>query len=121
MMPSKPPNATAIPETSSRVPARHARKSSARKKKPKAAVAVNKASRRGKQPTTAKHGSKKSKILALLKRPGGASLQQLQKATGWQAHSVRGFLSGALKKTMGLHVDSVLQPDGVRSYILADK
>jgi hypothetical protein len=39
----------------------------------------------------------------------------------WQAHSVRGFLSGALKKTMGLPVDSVQQSDGTRSYILTEK
>jgi hypothetical protein len=51
-----------------------------------------------------------------LKRPGGASLQQLQKATGWQAHSVRGFLSGTLKRKMGLRVDSAKLPDGRRTY-----
>jgi len=37
-------------------------------------------------------GTKTAKILRLLKRPGGASLAELTKATGWQAHSVRGFL-----------------------------
>ena len=53
---------------------------------------------RAKKTATPQRGSKTAKILALLKRPGGASLQQLQKATGWQAHSVRGFLSGTLKR-----------------------
>jgi len=70
---------------------------------------------------TARRGSKKAKILTLLKRPGGASLDQLQKATGWQAHSVRGFLSGELKKRMGLGVHSTKHSDGVRTYRLASK
>ena len=111
--------ATTAQETSSRVPSRHANKLSTRKKKPRARSA--KTARRGELPAHAKPGSKKAKILALLKRPGGASLQQLQKAIGWQAHSVRGFLSGSLKKTMGLQVDSVRQSDGTRSYVLTEK
>ena len=51
-------------------------------------------------------GSKTAQVLELLKRSGGASLKELMKATGWQAHSVRGFLSGALGKKMGLTVSS---------------
>jgi hypothetical protein len=70
------------------------------------------------RPPQIRRCSKKAKILALLRRPGGASLKQLQKATGWQAHSVRGFLSGALKKTMGLPVDSVQKSDGTRCYVV---
>jgi hypothetical protein len=61
-------------------------------------------------------GTKTAKILALLRRPNGATLQELRKATGWQAHSVRGFLSGALKKKMGLRVDSAHRSDGERTY-----
>jgi hypothetical protein len=70
---------------------------------------------------TPRRGSKTAKVLALLKRSGGASLQQLQKATGWQAHSVRGFLSGVLKKNMGLRIDSTKRDDGERTYHLASK
>jgi uncharacterized protein DUF3489 len=66
-------------------------------------------------------GTKTAKILALLKRPAGASLQQLRKATGWQAHSVRGFLSGTLKKKMGLRVTSTKVPDGDRTYRIISK
>ncbi len=68
-----------------------------------------------------RRGSKTAKILALLKRPGGASLPQLQKATDWQAHSVRGFLSGAVKKKMGLRVISAKLPDGTRTYRISSK
>ncbi len=64
----------------------------------------------------ARKASKTAKILALLRRPAGASLAELRKATGWQAHSVRGFLSGALKKKMGLRIDSLARSDGERAY-----
>ena len=52
----------------------------------------------------------------MLKRQGGASLKDLMKATGWQAHSVRGFISGTLGKKMGLPVTSTKGEEGERSY-----
>jgi len=55
-------------------------------------------------------------VLDLLKRPGGATSKELQKATGWQPHSVRGFLSGTVGKKMGLAVTSTKGEDGERSY-----
>src|ERR1700694_5746304 len=67
----------------------------------------------------ARRGTKSAKILALLRRPAGASLQELRKATGWQAHSVRGFLSGAVKKKMGLPVESAPRDNGERAYRVA--
>jgi hypothetical protein len=76
---------------------------------------------RAKQVLRPRRGSKTAKVLALLKRSGGASLQQLQKVTGWQAHSVRGFLSGTLKKNMGLRIDSAKGDDGERTYRLSSK
>jgi hypothetical protein len=54
--------------------------------------------------------------LALLKRPDGATLQELMKATSWQPHSVRGFLSATVGKKMGLKVESVKPEDGERRY-----
>ena len=51
---------------------------------------------------TAAKTSKKDAVLELLRRPNGATLSELMEATGWQAHSVRGFLSGTLRKKMGL-------------------
>ena len=51
-----------------------------------------------------RQGSKTAKVLELVKRSGGATLKHIMKATGWQAHSVRGFLSGALGKKMGLKI-----------------
>lgn len=61
--------------------------------------------------------TKTARIIALLERSSGASLKTLMKATGWQAHSVRGFLSGQLGKRMGLRVKSV-EKDGERLYSL---
>lgn len=51
-------------------------------------------------------GSKTASVIDLLQRAGGASLKDLMDATGWQAHSVRGFISGTLRKKLGLTVNS---------------
>lgn len=64
-------------------------------------------------------GSKGDTILGLLRRPGGATVLDLIKATGWQAHSVRGFLSGTLRKRLGLPVASEKGDEGVRRYWIA--
>jgi hypothetical protein len=64
----------------------------------------------------AREGSKTATILDLLKRPGGATSNELLKATGWQPHSLRGFLSGTVGKKMGLTVASGIGEDGERSY-----
>ena len=64
----------------------------------------------------ARDGSKTVAMLDLLKRQGGATLNELMAGTGWQAHSVRGFLSGTLRKKMGLKVGYRKTADGVRMY-----
>jgi hypothetical protein len=74
-----------------------------------------------KKTATPERRTKTAKILALLKRPGGASLQQLRKATRWQAHSVRGFLSGTLKRKMGLRLASNKLQGGQRTYRIISK
>jgi hypothetical protein len=71
------------------------------------------------KPAPAREGTKTAKVLDLLKRPGGATAKELVKATGWQAHSVRGFLSGTLGKKMGLAVESTKREDGERQYKIA--
>ena len=67
----------------------------------------------------AREGSKKAKILELLRQPDGATLKDLMAATGWQAHSVRGFISGAIVKKMGLKVESQKRSDGERVYSIS--
>ncbi len=64
-----------------------------------------------------RHGSKSDQILARLQAPEGATLAALMEATGWQAHSVRGFLSGTVSKRLGLQVDS-FRSNGERVYAL---
>lgn len=54
-------------------------------------------------------------LVELMRAKSGASIDQLAKATGWQKHSVRGTISGALKKRGGLKVTSE-RIDGVRLY-----
>lgn len=62
-------------------------------------------------------GTLSAQVIALLKQPAGCRLQDLMKATGWQARSVRGFLSGHLHKKLGLRVKS-FRRDGERVYAL---
>jgi hypothetical protein len=60
--------------------------------------------------------SKTAKVLAMLRQTEGATLQQIMSVTGWQAHSVRGFVSGTLGKKLHLTVASVKGEDGQRRY-----
>jgi hypothetical protein len=64
---------------------------------------------------TARDGSKKAEVIALMRRADGATLTEVMTATGWQKHTVRGFVAGALKK-MGLTVESTRRDDQERVY-----
>lgn len=68
------------------------------------------------EPPTPRDGSKKAIVLDLIRREAGATLQELMAATGWQAHSVRGFISGSLSRKMGIAVESFKQANGERAY-----
>ena len=80
------------------------------------ATPAKKAPKSAKKATGAREGSKTATILEMLKQPGGATTKELLKATGWQPHSLRGFLSGTVGKKMGLTVVSAKGEDGERSY-----
>ena len=67
--------------------------------------------------TPARKGTKGARIIALLQKPSGVSLKGLMKATGWQAHSVRAFLSAYVGKRLGLPVKSS-EREGQRVYAI---
>ena len=85
---------------------------------PKKAKAAKDATTKDATPT-ARDGSKKARVLDLIKRPEGATLKDIMAVTGWQAHSVRGFISGSLTKKMGIKIESLKRPDGDRAYKVA--
>lgn len=61
-------------------------------------------------------GSKADKVLELMKRKEGATLAEIAKATDWQNHSIRGFVSGHVTKKLGLKVESTKSEAGDRTY-----
>ena len=84
----------------------------------KSPAAAERRAMTGERGSEAREGSKKAKVLELLRQPGGATLKDIMAATEWQAHSVRGFISGAITKRMGLTVESTKREDGQRAYSL---
>ena len=69
---------------------------------------------------TQREGTKQSTLIAMLRAPEGATMEAIIAATGWQAHSARGALSGALKKRLGLNVTSETEDQRGRVYRIKD-
>jgi Protein of unknown function (DUF3489) len=67
-------------------------------------------------PTLDLHTSKQDLVIAMMRRAKGSTIADLMEATGWQAHSVRGILSGVIRKRLGLPLISEMSADGVRHY-----
>jgi len=88
------------------------------RKKASPAKRANKSAKAGKrahQPAGGRAGTKAAQVLELLKRSGGATVQQIMAKTGWQKHTVRGFIAGSMKKA-GHAVESFKSEAGERTY-----
>jgi hypothetical protein len=70
-------------------------------------------------PSDARRPSKQDAVIAMLRRPEGATVEEVARATGWQRHTVRGVFSGTLKKKLGLTLASAQEERG-RVYRIAE-
>jgi hypothetical protein len=70
-------------------------------------------------PSDAKRPSKQDAVIAMLRRPEGATVEEVVRVTGWQPHTVRGVFSGTLKKNLGLTLASAKEERG-RVYRIAE-
>jgi uncharacterized protein DUF3489 len=68
---------------------------------------------------TARRESKKAHIIAMLRVPGGVTIEAMARAANWQPHSIRGFLAGVVRKKLGLNLISAAGDSG-RVYRIAD-
>ena len=69
--------------------------------------------------TNGRGSTKLAQLEAMLRRPDGATIEQISKSLAWQAHSVRGAISGSLKKKQGLTVINQKTDGGRRVYRIA--
>ncbi len=72
----------------------------------------------GRGATAASSSTKQDQVLAMLRSPAGATIEAIMGATGWQAHSVRGFFAGTVRKKLKLELTSA-KVDGKRIYRVA--
>jgi hypothetical protein len=112
---SQPPPASIAPRGSKRSAGRHKAKES------KGATAPKSKPKKTASPAALRPGTKQALLVDLLRRKEGATIAEVVKATGWQPHSVRGAISGALKKKLGLAVASDKVEGRGRVYRIAAK
>jgi hypothetical protein len=72
-------------------------------------------------PRAKREGTKQAVLIELLTRAEGATLPQMTEATGWQVHTVRGAMAGALKKKLGLEITSEKQAGADRIYRITNQ
>ncbi len=93
-------------------------------KKPRGARQSAKKAQRSARPrktdTPGRGGTKQAILIEMLSHPKGVTIADLEKAIGWQAHSIRGAISGGLKKRLGLNVTSEKVEGRGRVYRIQD-
>jgi hypothetical protein len=88
-------------------------------KKPRASNAPSASAgqaRTARDPNPVARITKQERVLTLLARPEGAGVDEIMRATGWQVHSVRGFLAGTVKKKLGFSLTSSAADGEARRY-----
>ena len=104
--------------TSPTVPAKNAKSQLLRTKR---SPRPQQASPSTKRSRTARVGSKQDVVIQMLQRQSGASINDIIAKTGWQPHSVRGFLSDVVRKKLKLLLVSEVGKVGIRRYHVASK
>jgi hypothetical protein len=74
----------------------------------------------GPKTRTGRADSKQARVIAMLRRPEGASIDEIAETMSWQRHTVRGLIAGALKKKHGLDIVNEKRADGARIYRIAE-
>jgi hypothetical protein len=97
----EPQQAPTEPAQAAQAPAAGRRKAKAKAAKPAKPAKVASSDK-----PTPRTGTKQAQMIELLRRPEGATVAQIAAATGWQHHTIRGAISGALKKKLGLNVEA---------------
>ena len=87
----------------------------ARSAKTRSASKVRVARKQTAHPHQTRATSKQAQVLALLRGPNGATIATVMRSTGWQPHTVRGFLAAVVRKKLGLKLESN-KTDGERVY-----
>jgi hypothetical protein len=119
----KPTARTAAPKAATAAAPAKAPKAAARAQKAAKAVPAKakaskttKAAKKAAKATPPHEFSKKAIVLDMLRAKGGATMAEIAKATDWQNHTIRGFISGTLTKKMGLAIESTKTDAGERCY-----
>ena len=93
------------------------KKATSAKKSPKGTKAAKPAKAESGAP---REGSKTAQVVAMLQRKNGATLSEIMEKMGWQRHTVRGFMAGAMRKA-GYEVESFKPEGGERTYRISSK
>ena len=90
-------------------------KAKSKKATPAKNVPKAKKAAKAQEAASPREGSKTAQVVAMLQRKNGATLEEIMEKMGWQKHTVRGFMAGAMKKA-GYAVESFKSDKGERTY-----